>query len=325
MAYTPLFGTGFELGTLGIGTGIISSKYGTASISGTGHTGNYAVKMGTWGGESYFQFNVASGHDTIDFGVWLKGCYGRTGFRIEIGLDSGYLRLHFNSTYYRLYHSDNGYIASGSVQLNSGWYNLQARIVIGAAGSVDVKIDGILDIAFSGDVQPGTATEVTYIRYYVVTYDSLYVDDFTYGTGGWPGDLRFDIMVPNGDTATEEFALSEGADSYALLDTVPANDAKYLSSAVNGQQTIVDVTDWDSANKIPQFAVAWARAKKDTATAQQIKLINSDGVDERIGSAEDLLTTWTFVYKLMLTAPDGGAWEDADADALQLGAESVIV
>jgi len=72
--------------------------------------------------------------------------------------------------------------------------------------------------------------------------------------------------------------------------------------------------------------IEWAYAKKDSAIADdKIRLQMADGVNTITGDWLSLLTNYEYRYFFSATAPDGGAWTDADIDALKIGPESDIV
>ncbi len=318
MVFVAEKATGWEMGNYDIW----DANHLYASVAGGAHTGNYCLRTYKQGGYSQIPFSTGGAY--IDIGVWARPSLATQ--QITVYTADSNIQIKWGGEYWDAY-VGGVKVASGQVRVTAQWHNVQMRVYLANSGGyIQTKIDGIADIAYSGDTLSGADSDITSVYLGVAgTYGQGYWDDLVMGTGGWPGDIRADPLPSSADTATEEWTPSTGADSSAMVDDIPADDAEYLSSTVNGQQSILALTDWDDTDKLPKFAVAWVRAKKDTATAQQIKIIDSDGINERVDSAQDLLTSWKYIRNLMLTAPDAAAWEDADVDALQLGVESVIV
>ena len=323
MPFTPTEGkcTGFEQQSLEITP---SGLRQTATIDTTiFHTGVASVRVG---GTGYFYVDISGSDLYIAFWGYLNTVTG--GQRFDIYLDDGnWLSLRVDAggrwdAYVGGLNVANGIIA---ISINT-WFNMKIHVVIANAGSITTKIDGIDDIAYSGDTQPGASTNIDYIGPYSANGgEYFYWDDVSIGTGDWPGDIRYDPVFPSADTATEEWTRSAGADTWDLINEVPPSDADYIYSELTGDQSIVGLTDWDDTGKTPLFVTTWCRALKDEAAAHQIILIDSNGVNTRYSLAKDLLTSASYIATLLTTAPDGTVWDNADVDSLQVGVESVIV
>ena len=204
MAFTFVFGTGFEMdhelvtrGQITEGaTGIVTTDY---------HTGvrcHYAKNwyLHVYNGllESLSQFNL---------GFWLK----RTGVKkLNFILNDGkilYVQPNVDTDLLELY-IDGVLTATGHAPVTSGqWINLQFDISIGNSGYFNVRLNGIDDMAFSGDTQPGTSAVLrdVYFEWAAELGKAYYIDDLVFGYGGYPGDRRFDPLYVNGDGSTQEW------------------------------------------------------------------------------------------------------------------------
>lgn len=328
MAFTMQWGTGFEPGhvdLLGLG-----HTEGTITISDSIlHTGNYALLVGYYPGAGTFWVDTVGSPSDLYVALWAYPGNSDSdimNIRIWLGDDKTInLRRGGPDLTWDLY-IDGVLEAEGTVETDAKeWQHIQIHYQIADAGQIDTKIEGIDDISYSGDTKPGTSDVIDKVGVNQ-SYGPSRVDDFCFGTDGWPGDIRFEALVPNADTATIEWDGSDGnqVDNYALVDEHGPDTDDYVESVASGEQDKYDLEDFDITNKDPIAVMLWAYAKKDEADAHQLKLIMDDGTED-VGAAQDLLTDWSYAWRLELTAPSGGDWTDALLDALEVGFESVIV
>jgi hypothetical protein len=220
-------------------------------------------------------------------------------------------------------------VAYGTFMNLDTWYHIQLRVKIADAGGViQVKLDGNVDIDYSGDTKPGAGTTISYFTLCNETYKSngagYFFDDLVIRDDDWPGEVRFDAaLVPTGDSVVA-WTPSAGGDNYALVDEVPPSEADYVYSETDGQQDLYTLANWDGAGKTPQFVQQWLRALKDPADSQQVKMLAKLGANLDTSSAFELLTSAEYRWRCLTTRPGGGAWTDADVDDLLIGQESVI-
>jgi hypothetical protein len=338
MAFSMDYGTGFEMGGSTVEQIVAPenhNKQDNITASGTAHTGSYSLRLQRVNGQVWIAVPTTGSPTDLYVGVWIQLDSEVVAItRVEALTDGDDIGIHFAATGDSW--TTDAYVAgvkvaTGSVGIRSGeWGHLQVRFHLADAGHIATKVDGLADVDYSGDTKSGGATEITHVRLYLsdVALGSSYAyfDDFCFGTGGWPGDIRFEPLLPNADTATINWDGSDGnqVDNYALVDEVPPSDADYVESVSNGDQDKYDFEDFTITNKDPIALVLWARAKKDEADAHQLKLIIDDGTED-VGAAQDLLTSYKYIHRVDTTKPSGGAWTDAALDALEVGVESVIV
>lgn len=217
-------------------------------------------------------------------------------------------------------------VASGSEAVPNGAYGLvELRILIdGSAGVIQSKIGGVVDIAFSGDTLPGAATTITdvYWEPYNAPADILDIDDITFDTDDWPGDIRYSRIPPNGDTATIEWTAGAGAgDNYQRVDS--DNEATYNYSDAVDEQDIYDITNWTNGKQI-YVVCHYIRAKYVTAACTINALLISGATTEQV---EHVLTSSFAYYRTdyRLDPNTGAQWITADFNALTVGQESVSI
>lgn len=216
-------------------------------------------------------------------------------------------------------------VADGNIvwELNT-WHHVMLHVKIDdTVGQIETYIDGLDDLAYIGDTKPAAIATVRLFEF--IGYSSnYYLDDLVIGTGGWMGDIRVYPFLPAApDTATVEWDLSTGVDHYAVVDEHPPSDADYAYTGVTAEKEKVNTDTVALGTSVPVVVQTWARARKDTADANQIKIIIDDGVED-VGAAKDLTTSFAYYTRIDAAKPSGGAWTQGTLDALVLGAESVI-
>jgi len=323
MAFTPTLGTGFEMGAIPIAaTDMTACTLETTVVK----TGTYSIKLRCYSTHAYIRFAHTGAY--LDLAAWVYP-YSSAGATCNVGavLDDGKeILLKRVGTTWNLY--VDGVLAQTGTFVTAGdsWQHVQARIFIDDAGTVETKIDGVSDIDYSGDTKPSSSSEISWILFendpISPGYQNMYVDDIAYGSGGWPGDIRFDGLLPTGDVETE-WTPSAGVDHYALVDERPPSDADYVSAGSPALRDVYSGGDWSGAAKTPQFLMQWARAKKDSAGTRQLKFIVSSDSTESAGSLFDLTTAYTYYKRVLMTDPSTGSpWTEGAIDAVLFGMES---
>ena len=330
MVYTPIWGTGLEMGSKEVV--VASDISGTVAIeTSTKHTGAYALRIyGDTSPDGVFQITLDEAQTELYVSAWINASNDSEApswFRYTVS-DGLYVGLRSNSAYWDAYL--NGVLmATGAVSAPGGtWHLVELHISISDSGVLQTRVDGVADIDYSGDTQPGAGTTITNVQFRqegsVSHNPNLYIDDITIATGDWIGDVRYDAaLVPTADTAVKWWEPSTGADNYALLDELPPSDVDYVSSGSPGSKDLYEMADWtgDSTHEI-QFIVDWIRAKKGTASDQQIRSVVKSGATESSGGSIDLSTTYRYYSQILTTDPATSvAWDEAGIDALLAGQE----
>jgi hypothetical protein len=221
-------------------------------------------------------------------------------------------------------------MAQGAISAAGGeWHLVELYVSISNTGAIQSKIDGVADIDYSGDTQPGAGTTIAKVEFRQMGGPAhnpyFYVDDITIATGDWIGDVRYDAaLVPTADTAVKGWTPSTGADNYALLDELPPSDTDYVSSGSAGAKDLYEMSNWtpvDSSYTV-EFLVDWIRARKGTAADQQIRSVVKSGSTESSGGSIPLSVTYRYYQRILATDPDTSAvWDTDGIDPLQAGQE----
>lgn len=224
-------------------------------------------------------------------------------------------------------------VSDPAMNVRSTWCHIGVDVLIdGAAGWVQVYRDGTKVVDFSGDTNDGGAN---FNRLYFgmtsaspqwtggTCVDDCYWDDTTgEGAGAAPPDLRFPLIVPNGNGNYADWTGSDGnsVDNYALVDELPPSATDYVSAAsagLNDSYALADYTPTPGATVAA--VIPLCRALKDAAgTTLQLKIATRAGGSDGSGTAQALGTGYATIWERYTTKPAGGAWAEADVDGAEV-------
>ena len=398
-----LWGTGVESGNV-LQLGNATSGAEIRTVTPSPRTGNYYFSV-----TSYVRRTVP----VVTSEIYVAaGAYPSSWTidrnRIFVYMDTGNsasLRWNQVSKCYDAY-VGNTLVAAGTVTVvEATWHHVEMYVKVGGAGTGRIVsyVEGNLDVDYTGATDfGGTATLVANIAWRG-NGGAAYWDDVCFGTGGWPGDRRFDVaLVPTADVSNS-WELSAGSDAYALIDEVPPSDADYIFMEKDFSVTITDntesisdafqsgevyaangdavpdvgdrflvggtgdfigdelatakggapaagdifevtnngvgteavsyvdrlaqftLTDWNGDDKIPLAVTIWGRALKSEALGHTLRLTADDGA-LTLGNAQNLLTSASYVYRIMETQPTSGdPWDEVAINALEIGVRGDLV
>lgn len=221
-----------------------------------------------------------------------------------------------------------GTSAAGVMILNQ-WNYFEVKVTIdNSAGSYEVRKNGVAILSGTGKDTQNTAnasaTNVLF-RTSFCFFDDLYIAD-TSGTANndFLGDVNVKAYFPDADGTAEQWTLSAGTDSFALLDDNPADDdTTYIQSSTTGQTTRCTHQDVASTDTI--LAVLHVvLARKTDASATSLKLtqfIASTSYDD--GTTPALTTSFAYYQRVMDVNPNtGAAWSPSAVNAAEFGVVS---
>lgn len=228
---------------------------------------------------------------------------------------------------------------SAEFAAEDAWHHVAIDLKLdNSAGWVYVYVDGVAVIEFDGDTI-GTVSALDTVRFGSdrtnISWDNyLYIDDFyldsTTGESAptAPPDYRFLPVLPNGNGYISQWVGNDGnsTDNYLLVDEVtPDGDTSYVESAVSGEIDSYTMTDptiptgWEIS-----AVIAMAVAKKLNAGGSlDLKLNTRTTVSGTPYSASSspitLGTSYALAWERRPLRPDGGAWNETTANALEIG------
>lgn len=292
--------------------------------------GNYACRVHENFGGGYIFHTLETPIDEIWLGEWamVHDAFHSTHAYFFVYLDNGSDFFTVGCDSGNLVVKINGSIVARGTKVITleTWMNLQFHIKVDdTVGKLQVKLNGLLEIDYTGDTKVGSNTTLVSIG--VVNsfnFSYIYVDHIVASDSDWTDDVRIEALVPNSDDSVA-WDRSTGADNYANVDDIPVDDANYNYTTVDGETDKVGLTDFSGAGKTPLFVDVLIRAEKNTGNTQQVKtVIDSNGTVVE-SSAIDLDIFFKNFHTFYALDPDGNsAWDDAALDALKIGYKAVI-
>ena len=199
-------------------------------------------------------------------------------------------------------------------------------------GIFDIKINGILDIEYDGDTNPGVYTDIDNIILGGPTNENVYYDDLALNdTNGsidnsWCGDGHIELLSPNDNGDINDWDGSDGdsVNNYLLVDDFPHDtDTTYVKTGVT-EQDMYNVSDFVATGKIVQRIYAECRAKDNAVAGGTIKLgYKHSGTVYLCADARSLSGSYARVVgdEALSDPTDSTVWSEADLDAIQFVVE----
>lgn len=196
-----------------------------------------------------------------------------------------------------------------------------------AGGRFVIKIDGVKDVDFTGDVKPDANTQFDKVRLgssvggLYTTY--AYFDNFIMDDAVWIGNTKIQALVPTGAGATTGWTPSAG-NNWDCVDEKPANDADYVS--INAVDTVDTYAAGNISGVIDSIKCVQiqSRARTDGApTPTNLKLVARVAGTDYLSGDKTVPATEKGLYNLWeLNPADAAAWEEADVNAMEIGVRS---
>lgn len=328
---TIVYGTGFEMGSADIiDAADTNHPASLAADSVAKLTGIYSLKVEQGTTENWVRFAFSA---TVSE-AWFSVQYAKRGsgkhIRIEFELSDGGtvgFRAAAGTTILDAYRG-NTKIDDGvtSIAGGDGWFLLEGHVVVAdSGGELDLSIDGAVEFNLSADTKPGSATTISFMRFYLSdtsSGDEFNIDDLTMSESAAPGDLRYLSKVPDSDD-TATWTRSAGADNYALVDEIPPSDADYVETSTNTNQDLYTLTDYALNNAINHI-VQWIRGLS-TPSGGEFKMQIKSGATTSEESTSGLATSAEYVSRILEEDPNTlAAWGKTAFNAALAGQEAVV-
>lgn len=206
-------------------------------------------------------------------------------------------------------------------------YLIEVHVKIAdSGGAVDVKVDGVSDITFSGDTKEGAYTQFNSVRLGFVSgtrYSLAYFDNFIMDDAAWIGDTKIQAIVPTAGGNSTGWTPSAGS-NFACVDEKPASDADYVSINANDvSDTYVTEDMSGNINSVKCVQIQSRTRTEGSPTPTNLKLVARSGGTDYLSGDKAVPAVEKALYNLWETNPaDSLAWEEADVVALQIGIKS---
>lgn len=213
-----------------------------------------------------------------------------------------------------------GTSAPGVVAFNA-WNYIAAKVRLhDTTGTVDIEVNGqnVLSLTNQDTKNGGTAAVFNAGSWGNAQARDLYIcNEQGSINNNFLGDVRVTALFPTGDSTPEEWDLSTGTDSFALLDEVTLNTTDYIESDVDGEITRVTFGDLPDTSHTVKGVQYTAYAAKSDAGARSFRMgIHSDATTANSGDFV-LGTGFTSYHFIRELDPDGDvAWTPTSVNAL---------
>lgn len=331
MASNYLFMTGFEMGSAAICDTVISDAPVTTAQK---RTGAYSLDLTN----KYDGVVVTLGdsYTTLYVGVAYRpssSAFGNGVALVSVNNqdNEGLVRIgHPGATNtLAVYRSGtSGAIATGSGLSLNTWYYIEVKFVIDAEnGEVEVLLDGVSDISYSGDTQgtyaPGSIRRVGLgVPGATATSTSSaqgYYDDFMVATDGHVGRCGIELLKPTGAGNTTQLTPSAGA-NYACVDEVPPNDGTdYVSNATVDKYDTYSLGDLTQSGTVKAVQGFMRGVLSEAGEGAIAPVLRSGGTDYT-GTDQGLDVSYAYKRQLYNVDPKTGvAWVGANVNLLEFG------
>lgn len=243
----------------------------------------------------------------------------------------GDIRVDGSDRHIKAYVND-GAVATSLTHFSDNIWNLiEVHVIIADSGVIQVKINGILEIDYSGDTKPGSATNVDVIglgggdwNFY---YDDLAFND-TNGSvdNSWCGNGYVEMLTPTGDSTPLSWSPVTGTSHYAMVDEYAKDDdTTYVTTSGAGIRETFSMSNFTDTNKVVKRIWAEGRAKDASASSTQIKLgIKTSEGNILLGSGITLASNYGMARgtELLVNPVGSGLWNKTSLDAIEFVIES---
>lgn len=222
-------------------------------------------------------------------------------------------------------------IATGSANLLvNTWYYIEVKLVVnGASGSVEVHLNGAVEISSTAGNFGTTNIDTLQIgqgsNSGQFQYDDMYVCDTT---GSAPqntflGDVRVATIYPAGDGAHTAWTPNTGTTHYTQVDEAQADDdTTYVSDATPGDLDTYTFGTIDTGATVYALQTNLYARKDDANTRQIAPVIRQSGTDN-IGATVTLASTYVDYTQIYNQDPTSAAWTPTTVNADQYGVKEV--
>lgn len=219
----------------------------------------------------------------------------------------------------------------------STWYYLELKVKIDdTTGTVDLKIDGVSELALTGqdtrnggtgainnfDLTGTVGASTSAVR----NFDDLYLCDGSGSTNNdFLGDVRVEAINPNGNGNSSQMTGSDGnsTDNYQLVDENPPATADYVEETTIGEKDTYAFGNLTASTGTVYGVQTFLYAAKTDAGVRSLCPVARLSGTESDGSTHPLSTTARGFLDIYETKPGGGAWSISDVNSAEFGAKLV--
>jgi len=226
-----------------------------------------------------------------------------------------------------------------SISNPSAEHYIEWKVTIGnsiAADSCVVKVDGVevINVAAGQDTQASGNAQGTILRFgssaansTTRVFDDLYIcDDSGSTNNNFLGDVRVDVIYPDGDGTYTEGDPSAGSSNWAMVDETLLSETDYVSLD-NGSPGEKDSYAFGSlpalgGNLVLGVQVNAAAATSDSGSNRDARVFTISSAATSAGASKTVGVTSTSIRSVFETDPNTSAqWSQSGVNAAEFGVE----
>jgi len=285
--------------------------------------------------DGYTTKNLVTATKTIVVGFHIKSSIAseseNPGSRYMVQFIGPGVQIYNTQSGFRLVRSGDIISSAGlHAWLNTAIHHVEIKFFSSAtAGTIDVKVDGLLVWSDSGLNTGGQ--DITSITFGPAsdTYESCYYDNI-FISDDWEGELASYLIKPESDDSVQ-WTPSTGVDNYAMVDDdAQDGDSTYVETTTAGRKDIYEFEDVPgTVTTINAVSLVLVAKKVDPSGLTQVQMLSvQDSTERNAGDAVTLTNAYPSVpldakYRILTTCPDGTAWTPAKLNAIKWGFEAV--
>lgn len=239
-----------------------------------------------------------------------------------------------NDTKVRVYRGNGTLLATGTHPIGSNqWAYIEVYCKVDpAAGAIEVKIAGAVDIPLTGGLNTSNDGAAAADGFLLgaggvsggrIVWDDLYVNDAQF-----EGDQHVFCLNPNGAGFDTHWAIGGSAPAATNWDSVQEtpedDDVTYVSSATAGDIDTYALTDITSLAGSVLYVAVNVVSRKDDAGARTIAAVVRPSIVDQLGAAFGVLDQYADAQTVFELNPDNAApWTLADVNGAQAGVKLV--
>lgn len=354
-----LYLNGFEWGTarefsqfFGVGDDEIRSysELGYYNTPSQARSGNYCFELGGYRTgiyvvypsreEVYIQFAIKSNNYTSFFGedqvFWWNCTNGSNTLKTigQLGITyAGQIYLYVWNPIYDFgdYTSPLLLVGGGNIRLQGEvWYVIEVRIKShNTTGTIEVRVDGITDISFSGCTAPSgynNSTRCGWYAFWMYFLDDIVINDTTGSfNNSWPNQMKIVLLKPNSQGDYSEWDKEGGILGYDLVNNVPSDPSTYVYSTTSSQREMYQLENLPDEAETVSVVRGSAWANRSSKNLSQLIFEAKTGGSIYSSSGQNLyLAPHHTSYAWDYNPNTGVAWTVNDVNLMQGGIKSSV-
>lgn len=323
-----IFIDGFEAGEYDMWDA--DSNATVISSAGLDMDGDYCLDLNA--GTEYLQKDITA-DDEMYFAFLYRPTNNTTSEEMLVVYNAGTALVHIcraaTSGLIKAYRGISALLDTGTHSLSiNTTYLIEVHFkVADAGGRVEVKVDGISDIDFTGDTKPDANTQFDKVRLgtgpTTAFSTNAYFDNFIMDDAAWIGDTKIQKILPTGGGSSTIWTPSAGA-NWQCVDERPPSDVDYVSTNVVDQVDTYAAGNMAGSINSVKCVQVQSRTESDGApTPTNLKLAVRSGAVDYFSADKVIPVAPKGLWNLWETNPaDSLAWEEADVNAMEIGIKS---